>query len=191
MYRVHESGVHNVPIQGMIAGMPELFYSHADTPIGPMLLAGSGERLHVSSFPSGSRARQPRSDWIRDDAALSEPARQLEAYFAGELTQFDLELAPGGNPFQMAVWAELEKIPYGETVSYGDIARRIGEPLTASRAVGSANGANPLPVFIPCHRVIGADNSLVGFGGGLAVKRFLLDLEFRVRPPADTLFAHM
>lgn len=172
-------------------GETAIFYTHVDTPVGPMLLAGDRDRLDCSSFPSGSRARRPGSGWVESGEALAEAARQLRAYFAGELTAFDLPLAPRGNPFQMAVWAELSRIPYGETVSYGEIARRIGEPVSASRAVGAANGANPLPVFIPCHRVIGADNSLTGFGGGLATKRFLLDLEFRVRPPRDTLFAHM
>ena len=168
-----------------------VFYTHVDSPIGPMLLAGSDTCVVRSSFPSGSRAVRPKSGWIENAAALREATRQLRAYFAGELTEFDLPLAPGGNPFQMAVWDELRKIPYGKTVSYGEIAQRLGEPLSASRAVGAANGANPLPVFIPCHRVIGADNSLTGFGGGLPVKRFLLDLEFRVRPPKDTLFAFM
>lgn len=168
-----------------------VFYTRADSPIGPILLAGSDERLVVSSFPTGNRARRPRPDWVQDAAKFRETARQLNAYFAGELTEFDLPLAPQGGAFEMAVWEELKKIPYGETVSYGDIARRLGEPLTASRAVGAANGANPLPIFIPCHRVIGADNSLTGFGGGLETKRFLLDLEFRVRPPRDTLFAYM
>lgn len=164
-------------------------YTHVASPIGPILVAGSDDCLLRSSFPSGRMARPPAPRWVEDASALEETARQLEAYFAGELTEFDLPLAPRGNRFQMAVWAELLNIPYGETVSYGDIARRIGEPLSASRAVGTANGANPLPIFIPCHRVVGADKSLTGFGGGLATKRFLLELEFRVRPPRDTLFA--
>ena len=168
-----------------------VFYTHVESPVGPLLLAGSGESLLCISFPSGRGARRPKPGWTADAAPFREAARQLDAYFTGELTGFDLPLEPRGNPFQMAVWAELRRIPYGETASYGDIARRIGEPLSASRAVGAANGANPLPIVIPCHRVIGADNSLTGFGGGLATKRFLLDLEFRVRPPKDTLFAFM
>jgi methylated-DNA-[protein]-cysteine S-methyltransferase len=133
--------------------------------------------------------RRPEPEWVEDASALKETARQLTAYFAGELTEFDLTLAPHGSDFEMAVWAELERIPFGETVSYGDIATRIGEPLSSSRAVGTACGANPLPIFIPCHRVVGADGSLTGFGGGLPTKRFLLDLEFRIKPPAGTLFA--
>ena len=168
-----------------------LRYTHADSTIGLILLVGDEAALRYSSFPTGRRAQRPSPEWIEDGAPLKEAVRQLNAYFAGELTEFDLELAPQGSDFEMAVWAELVKIPYGETASYGDIATRIGEPLSASRAVGAANGANPLPIFIPCHRVIGADGSLTGFGGGLPTKRFLLDLEFSVKPPADTLFALM
>jgi len=175
----HNGAMHDAPMS----------YTHVDSPVGPILLAGSDDCLRFSSFPTGSRARRPRLQWREDKSALKEAVRQLQAYFGGELTEFDLKLAPEGNPFQMAVWNELTKIPYGETVSYGDIAVALGEPLSASRAVGAANGANPLPIFIACHRVVGADGSLTGFGGGLATKRFLLDLEFRVKPPADTLFA--
>jgi len=186
-----QSGWHNRGMEESI-----IFFTHVESPIGPILLAGDESRLRFSSFPTGSRAVRPRQDWINNGAALKEAVRQLEAYFAGELTEFDLKLEPRGSAFEMAVWAELVKIPYGETTSYGDIATRIGEPhspgkVSASRAVGAANGANPLPIFIPCHRVIGADGSLTGFGGGLPTKRFLLDLEFRVKPPADTLFAQL
>ena len=111
---------------------------------------------------------------------LTEHRRQLDGYFAGKRTAFDLAFQPEGSPFQLAVWRALLDIPYGETVSYGEIARRIGEPVSASRAVGAANGDNPIPIIIPCHRVIGADGSLTGFGGGLPVKTFLLELEDRV-----------
>lgn len=173
-----------------------VFYTHVDSPIGPILLAGSEDRLLMTSFPAGRGRREPKAGWVEDRAALKEAGRQIEAYFAGDLTEFGLELAPTGSTFEMAVWAELEKIPYGETVSYGDIAKRIGQPhspesVSASRAVGVACGANPLPIVIPCHRVVGANGALTGFGGGLAAKRHLLDLEFRVRPPAGTLFAAM
>jgi len=102
--------------------------------------------------------------------------RQLEEYFAGERTIFDIPLAPEGAPFEREVWRALEEIPYGETVSYGEIARRVGQP-TAARAVGTANGRNPIAVIVPCHRVIGADGSLTGYGGGLERKRLLLELE--------------
>ncbi|MBZ0161322.1 MAG: methylated-DNA--[protein]-cysteine S-methyltransferase [Notoacmeibacter sp.] len=160
----------------------ELRYTSHDSPVGPLLIAGRDGVLHVVSFPNGHKKRAPKPGWVRDDGALPEVRRQLDAYFAGELMQFDLPLAPRGSPFQLAVWRALEGIAYGETVSYGEIARRIGEPLSASRAVGAANGDNPIPIVIPCHRVIGADGSLTGFGGGLAAKEFLLTLERRVRP---------
>jgi methylated-DNA-[protein]-cysteine S-methyltransferase len=124
--------------------------------------------------------------WMEDDPdlperpdhnpPLDEARRQLEAYFAGELREFELPLAPQGSEFQLRVWGELAKIPYGETISYGELATRVGDP-TKARAVGAANGRNPLPVIVPCHRVIGADGSLTGFGGGLERKRRLLDLE--------------
>ncbi|HSO48467.1 MAG TPA: methylated-DNA--[protein]-cysteine S-methyltransferase, partial [Rhizobiaceae bacterium] len=147
--------------------------------------------LKVVSFPGGRGARKPKPAWREDASAFRETIRQLEAWFAGERTAFDLPLSPEGNPFQLKVWEALLQIPYGATATYGEIATAIGEPLSASRAVGSANGANPLPIVIPCHRVIGAGGALVGFGGGIETKKFLLDLEFRVRPPKDTLFALM
>jgi methylated-DNA-[protein]-cysteine S-methyltransferase len=118
---------------------------------------------------------------LRDGAALAESRRQFKAYFDGELTVFDLRLAPRGTPFQLQVWDALCGIGYGETVSYAEIARRIRRP-NAVRAVGAANGANPLAIVVPCHRVIGADGSLTGYGGGLPAKRFLLDLERRHAP---------
>lgn len=160
-----------------------------DSPIGPLVLAGNGTALTELHFPTSREKRRIQPHWIEDDAPFAEIRQQLIDYFAGKLTEFAIDLEPSGNPFQQAVWSALEKIPYGETVSYGDIARQIGEPVSASRAVGAANGANPLPIIIPCHRVVGADGSLTGFGGGLEIKQFLLDLEFSVKPPAGTLFA--
>jgi O-6-methylguanine DNA methyltransferase len=133
----------------------------------------------------GFRDNEPRPRLLRslsamdltDDPALLAPVRtQLEAYFRGELRGFDLPLAPHGTPFQLQVWAELRKIPYGQTISYGELARRLGNPLL-TRAVGTANGANPISIIVPCHRVIGADGSLTGYAGGLQLKRALLDLE--------------
>jgi methylated-DNA-[protein]-cysteine S-methyltransferase len=171
--------------------MSTIRYCHMQSPIGPLLLAGSDEALRVVSFPSGRGARRPKPEWIEDATAFRETIRQLGEYFAGERTAFELPLEPHGNEFQLRVWQALRQIPYGATATYGEIATAIGEPLSASRAVGSANGANPLPIVIPCHRVIGAGGALVGFGGGLATKKFLLDLEFRVCPPKDTLFALM
>ncbi len=157
-------------------------FSYFDSPVGALLLVGSDDELTAISFPSGRGARQPGEDWVRDDAAFAGTKRQLDEYFSGERLEFDLPLVPRGNDFQMAVWRALRDIPYGGTVSYGDIARTIGQPVEASRAVGTACGENPLPVVIPCHRVIGADGSLTGFGGGIETKRALLGLERRVRP---------
>jgi methylated-DNA-[protein]-cysteine S-methyltransferase len=118
----------------------------------------------------------PGRDWRRDPAALREPAEQLQAYFAGELRAFDLPLAPHGTPFQREVWSALREIPYGSTISYAELAAAVGRP-DAARAVGAANGRNPIAVVIPCHRVIGASGALTGYGGGLGRKRLLLDLE--------------
>jgi len=114
--------------------------------------------------------------WVRDDGALAAVTQQLDEYFAGDRIEFDLELAPRGTPFQLEVWDQLCRIPYGETISYGELAKRVDRP-GAARAVGSANGQNPIAIVVPCHRVIGADGSLTGFGGGLPWKRCLLNLE--------------
>lgn len=159
-----------------------LTYTYHPSPIGDLLIAGLDDVIHLISFPTGRTVRKPKPGWARDDCAFPEARRQLGAYFAGALTEFDLSLAADGSPFDKAVWAAMAEIPYGETVSYGEIARRIGEPVSSSRAVGIACGTNPLPIVVPCHRVIGADGSLTGFGGGLETKEFLLGLERRVRP---------
>lgn len=119
---------------------------------------------------------KPTGNWRRDDDLFREAAKQLRAYFAGELTEFDLPLAPAGTQFQQRVWAELQKIPYGSTINYGELARRVGNPK-AARAAGAANGSNPISIIIPCHRVIGSNNHLTGYGGGIERKRFLLDFE--------------
>ena len=149
------------------------------SPIGRLLLLGDGHALtglwmidadrHTARWDPASLT--PRPEPFREVAA------QLEAYFAGDLKEFTVPLAPTGSPFQLAVWTELTKIPYGSTVSYGDIARALGKRLVASRAVGLANGANPISVIVPCHRVIGSDGSLTGYGGGLDRKQLLLQLE--------------
>ena len=165
----------------------DLAYAHLPSPIGPLLLAGDAEALHLLSFPEGRRARQPLESWRRDDRLFAAHAAQLDAYFAGELRDFDLPLAPAGTAFQQAVWTALRRIPYGAVASYGRIAADIGRP-TASRAVGAANGANPLPIIVPCHRVIGAAGALTGFGGGLETKRFMLDHE-AARAREGDLFA--
>lgn len=151
-------------------------YTTYESPIGPLLLAGDESVLRVLWFGKGRRQAGPDPSWSESARAFAEPVRQLKEYFAGKLTAFDLPVDPGGTTFQSQVWAALQRIPYGETISYLELARRIGNEK-AVRAVGLANGANPIAVIIPCHRVIGANGSLVGFGGGLPTKRALLDLE--------------
>ncbi len=153
-----------------------MYYTHLDTPIGAFLLAGDERRLAMTSFSTGHQQRAPGPDWIEDEAPLDYAVTQFEQYFAGDRKQFDLPLAIEGTPFQQEVWAALRAIPCGQTRSYGEVARALGRP-GASRAVGTANAANTLPVIIPCHRVIGADGGLTGFGGGLETKRWLLRLE--------------
>jgi len=154
------------------------YYAYMDTPIGSLLLAGDGENLQQLGFPDGKARRRHEAGWVEDAGRFSGVIEQLRRYFAGALTQFDLPLAPVGTAFQRKVWSALRRIPYGETRSYGELARDTGNGK-ASRAVGAANGRNPIPVIIPCHRVIGGDGGLAGFGGGLDTKRFLLDLERR------------
>lgn len=153
-----------------------MYYRYLTTPIGELLLAGDGEALQVVSFPQGSMRRDPEPEWIYNEAPFAEVCKQLAAYFAGTLHEFDLDLRPTGTAFQLSVLEELLKIPYGCTASYRDIAVRIGNPK-AVRAVGAANARNPLPIIIPCHRVIGASGDLTGFGGGLPTKEALLRLE--------------
>ena len=147
-----------------------------DSPIGPLAVIASDTALEAVLFDGGR---------IRPDGespVLAEAERQLAAYFAGELIEFDLPLELHGTEFNRRCWLALSSIPYGQTVSYGEQARRLGLASDAARAVGAANGRNPLPIVLPCHRVIGADGSLTGFGGGLHVKRFLLELEGALLP---------
>lgn len=160
---------------------PGLKYTYVDTPIGAILIAGDG-RFIIETYFAGA---QPKPGWIRDDEAFAEAATQLRAYFAGDRKTFDLPLAPRGTDFQRSVWSALLEIPYGQTTTYAAIAETISRPA-AVRAVGAANGANPIPIIIPCHRVIGTNGSLTGFGGGLDIKRQLLALEARVA--GQTLF---
>jgi len=140
------------------------------------LLAGSRHALKVIGFSRGDKARREEPDWERLDEPFARVKRQLQEYFDGERRTFDVPLAPDGTDFQRAVWHALTTIPYGTTCAYLDIAERV-DHAKALRAVGAANGANPIPIIIPCHRVIGSDGSLTGFGGGLDTKRWLLDLE--------------
>lgn len=166
--------------------MTSILFRHLDSPVGTLTVAATDAGLHAIEFP---RNRHPadRDGWIEGDHALIDlAARQLGEYFAAERHAFDLPLAPRGTDFQRSVWMTLAGIAYGETISYAQLAQRVGKP-TAMRAVGAANGRNPLPIVLPCHRVIGADGSLTGFGGGLPTKQFLLELE-GVLKKADDLF---
>ena len=146
------------------------------SPVGPLTLVGEGEALVGLYFENAPRP----SEWVRDDRALPDARKQLDEYFAGRRTRFELPLSPRGTPFRQAVWDQLLRIPYGETATYGEIARAVGKPA-ASRAVGGANHHNPISIIIPCHRVIGADGSMTGYGGELHRKRALLALEARQR----------
>lgn len=148
-----------------------------DSPVGPLMLATSDAGLHALEFGESRHPVRRDSQWQRGEHPLLHRARsQLDAYFSGTLRAFDLPLAPQGTAFQRAVWDALTTIAYGQTLGYGEIAARIGKP-SAVRAVGAANGRNPLSIFVPCHRVIGADGTLTGYGGGLPTKEFLLRLE--------------
>lgn len=152
-------------------------YAYLETPIGTLLIAGDEEAVRRIDFPKHGKASRPQRGWTESSRGpVGEAVKQLREYFAGGRAEFDLPLAPEGTAFQRTVWRRLQDIPYGETISYGELARRVGNPK-ASRAVGAANGRNPLPIVIPCHRVIGANGKLTGFGGGLPTKEALLALE--------------
>ncbi len=159
----------------------ELLYTQMDSPIGDLLLVGDGEALYRLDMQQGRRPTAINPRWQRRDEAFADVRGQLTEYFDGHRRAFDVPLALGGNSFELPVWEALLEIPYGETVSYGEIARGMGRP-DAARAVGLANGRNPIAVIVPCHRVIGSDGALVGYGGGLERKRLLLDLEAGVLP---------
>jgi methylated-DNA-[protein]-cysteine S-methyltransferase len=158
-----------------MSGTPML-YTTFDSPIGELLLVGDGRSLHGLHMQEGRTSVEVGAGWKQAAAPFAKVREQLDDYFAGRRTIFDVSLTMTGSAFQRRVWTELRKIPYGESISYGELARRIGIP-SAVRAVGTANGLNPIAVIVPCHRVIGADGSLTGYGGGLERKRFLLDLE--------------
>ena len=161
-------------------------YRFLDTPVGGLLLARDDAGLRLIQFlavgadlkvrPYDGRSQESPSGWQQRNEDFDDVVEQLQDYFAGRRRQFDLPLAPAGTPFQQRVWRALLDVPYGETISYGELASRIGQ-RTASRAVGLANGSNPLPIVIPCHRVIGASGKLTGYGGGLPIKQQLLRLE--------------
>jgi len=147
-----------------------LNYTYLDSPVGKLLLAGIDETLHYISFPTGAKTMQPEPSWQSDDNCLSQAKDQLKQYFSGTLTSFTIPYELNGTEFQESVWNLLETIPFGQT-------RQLEKPQGASRAVGLANGSNPLPILLPCHRVIGASGALTGFGGGLPTKEWLLTHE--------------
>lgn len=154
-----------------------IHYRVVESPIGPLTLAGTGPVLQ--HLRMADQTHEPRrADWVCDDTAFPAAADQLAAYFASELTEFDIDIELCGTEFQRRVWAALQTIGYGQTASYGEIAQQIGSP-GAARAVGLANGHNPISIIVPCHRVIGADGGLTGYGGGVERKRFLLNLEHK------------
>ena len=153
-----------------------MYYCYLDTPIGELLLAGDDDALCLVGFPEGSMRKDPEPDWIYNEKPFAVARQQLTEYFAGERREFDLPLKLNGTEFQMSVLRALQQIPYGETTSYAEVAARIGRPK-AVRAVGAANGRNPIPIIVPCHRVIGSHGDLTGFGGGLDTKEALLRLE--------------
>jgi methylated-DNA-[protein]-cysteine S-methyltransferase len=160
--------------------MRTYFATLEKTPVGPLRFVGSEIGLSTVWFLRGRKDEKPHTEWKEDIAFFSEVIRQLREYFAGARRDFEIPLLMEGTDFQKRVWKNLQKIPYGETISYGELANRIGDPK-AVRAVGAANGQNPIPIIVPCHRVIGSNGSLTGFGGGLENKRKLLDLESRQR----------
>lgn len=163
-------------------------YQHIDSPVDRLLLAADEHGLRLIEFHTPRHPMAQIADWREGDNAVLQATRmQLEEYFAGTRTGFELTLAPHGTAFQKEVWHALADIAYGRTISYAQLAQRVGKP-SAMRAVGAANGRNPLPIVLPCHRVIGADGSLTGFGGGLPTKQFLLELEGAL-PRKRDLFA--
>ncbi len=166
----------------------KVFFSVIESPIGPLTLTSDGSSLTGVYFEGRGGPPGHDPDWERDDSRLRTATEQLEEYFAGERSTFQLPLSPQGSPFQRKVWDALVRIPFATTLSYGELACRIGLP-GAARAVGQANGSNPLAVIVPCHRVIGSNGRLTGYGGGKERKRWLLNFERRVshrhEHPAD------
>jgi methylated-DNA-[protein]-cysteine S-methyltransferase len=166
-----------------------MFFTYLEgTAVGRLLIAGDEQGLRHVSFGKShfsAPAVTPGDDWELSEERLTEAVRQLKAYFAGKLQAFDLPLAAEGSDFQLRVWKALRKIPYGTTASYGEIAKSVGNPA-AARAVGMANGRNPIAIIVPCHRIIGSSGKLVGYGGGLRHKQTLLNLEFRAQKLGDT-----
>jgi methylated-DNA-[protein]-cysteine S-methyltransferase len=161
-----------------------VYFTYCESPIQPLLLLSDGRSLTGLYTVSETHILTLQADWLEDDTALpfTDATRQLKAYFDGQLTEFTVPLAMQGTTFQRRVWNELQEIPYGKTLSYGELANRIGQPQ-ASRAVGLANGRNPISILVPCHRVIGANGKLTGYGGGLERKQWLLEHESKLISP--------
>ncbi len=163
--------------------MTEQFQRTMDSPVGVLTIVAENDGIVAIRFESESEhmsSQSPMEVGAGEHAILDNAVRQLEEYFGGARTEFDLPLVPRGTPFQQQAWQVLRTIPYGETITYGEQARRLGDP-NKSRAVGSANGRNPIPIVVPCHRVVGANGHLTGYAGGIEVKAWLLDHEWRVR----------
>jgi methylated-DNA-[protein]-cysteine S-methyltransferase len=176
-----------------MAGMPpDLLFTTLASPLGDLLLLGtetSGRVALTGLYCDPPPAGQPPPEACRDDGAFADARTQLEAYFAGDLQDFDLPLAAQGTPFQREVWAALREIPFGTTTTYGALARQVGRPLGAARAIGACNGRNPISIVVPCHRVIGSTGNIVGYAGGVDRKRWLLVHEARVAGDTLPLFA--
>ena len=169
--------------------MSLIYYDQMPSPIGPLFLVADDEGLREVRFEFEKRPHEPLDGWVHSAQQLAQVRHQLEAYFSGERQAFDLLLKPQGTDFQQSVWQALTTIPYGTTASYGQISQQLDRPK-ASRAVGAANGRNPIPIIIPCHRVIGSNGSLTGFAGGLAAKQWLLGFEaaasFKLQAPGKS-----
>ena len=158
-----------------------IFYTHIPTPVGRLLLTATEHGLSgIHMEKDGKAPENVPLDWVRDDARFAAISERLNEYFSGKRTDFDVPLDVKGTRFQESVWSALSRIPYGATISYAELARRVGNPK-AVRAVGQANNRNPISIIVPCHRVVGADGSLTGYGGGIERKKYLLDLEARSR----------
>lgn len=158
-----------------MSAMPT-WYTTLDTPLGPLCLAGTTQGLTRVDFQHGKRPVQPAAHWVAERGVLDEACRQLQEYFQGQRHHFTLPLAPVGTPFQQRVWQALQQIPYGTTCTYQALAQYLGNPA-AARAIGAANGRNPIAIIIPCHRLIGSDGRLRGYAGGLTLKQRLLEHE--------------
>ena len=154
----------------------QIYYTFVESPLGSVILVGHTDGLTHINFQDGANRLEIQPEWQQDATALKEAVEQISGYFAGTCKQFDLKLASRGTAFQQQVWDAVSSIPYGSTDSYGAIAKQSDRPK-ASRAVGAANGQNPLPIIIPCHRVIGSSGKLTGYGGGIRLKKWLLDHE--------------